>query len=150
MNMTDVHAGAAKRKAKKRLGRGVGSGHGRTCGKGDKGHSSRAGYSRRFAFEGGQMQLMRRVAKRGFSNNFFGAVVAVVNLADLEAGFDAGATVDPAALQAAGLVKGNFDAVKILGDGELTKKLSVKAHKFSRSAASKIAAAGGTTERIAG
>lgn len=150
MNMTDVHSGAAKRKARKRLGRGVGSGHGRTCGKGEKGHSSRAGFSRRFAFEGGQMQLMRRVAKMGFSNNYFAARIVVVNLADLERAFESGATVDPAALEAAGLVKGKYDAIKVLGDGELTRKLTVKAHKFSRSAAEKISAAGGSTERIPG
>jgi large subunit ribosomal protein L15 len=150
MNITDVHQGAAKRKPKKRVGRGVGSGHGRTCGRGDKGHSAHPGFSRRFAFEGCQKQLMRRVAKSGFSNNFYAAKVAIVNIADLEGAFDAGATVDPAALEAAGLVKGRYDAIKILGDGSLTRKLSVEAHQFSRSAADKITAAGGTVERIPG
>src|SRR6266481_10080294 len=104
MLMNDVHRGIEKRKNRKRVGRGPGSGHGKTGGRGDKGHSSRAGHSFRFAFEGGQMPLVRRLAKRGFNNNFFARVVAIVNVATLEERFENGATVDPPALEAAGIV----------------------------------------------
>jgi large subunit ribosomal protein L15 len=148
MIINDVHRGVQKRKNRKRVGRGPGSGHGKTGGRGEKGHSSRSGFSRRFAFEGGQMPLVRRLAKRGFNNKFFAPVVAIVNVATLEECFDGGATIDPAALEAAGLVKGRYDAVKILGNGALKKKLTVKAHEFSASAAEKIRAAGGQAERL--
>jgi large subunit ribosomal protein L15 len=148
MIINDVHTGIVKRKNRKRVGRGPGSGHGKTAGRGDKGHSSRAGHSFRFAFEGGQMPLVRRLAKRGFSNKYFARVVAIVNLAALEDTFEAGATVDVAALEACGLVKGKFDVVKILGNGTLTKKLSVRVHEFSASAMAKITAAGGQAERL--
>ena len=148
MIIDDVHRGIVKRKNRKRVGRGPGSGHGKTGGRGDKGHSSRTGHSFRFAFEGGQMPLARRLAKRGFNNKFFAKVVAIINVATLEQYFENGATVDPAALEAAGLVKGRYDAIKILGKGELQKKLTVKAHEFSASAAEKIQAAGGQAERL--
>jgi len=148
MNINDVHTGIVKRKNRKRVGRGPGSGHGKTGGRGEKGHSSRSGHSFRFAFEGGQMPLVRRLAKRGFSNKYFARVVAIVNLAALEVAFEPGATVDVPALQACGLVKGKFDVVKILGNGTLTKKLSVRVHEFSASAMEKITAAGGQAERL--
>lgn len=148
MIITDVHQGIRKRKHRKRVGRGPGSGHGKTAGRGDKGHSARSGFSRRLGFEGGQMPMMRRIAKRGFNNNYFSARVAIVNVATLEEVCEAGATVDPAALVSLGLVKGRYDAVKILGNGGLTKKLTVKAHQFSASAVAKIEAAGGSVERL--
>ena len=148
MIIDDVHRGIQKRKNRKRVGRGPGSGHGKTGGRGDKGHSSRTGHSFRFAFEGGQMPLARRLAKRGFNNNYFAKVVAIINVATLEKYFESGALVDPAALEVAGLVKGKYDAVKILGNGELTKKLTVKAHEFSASALEKIQAVGGLAERL--
>jgi large subunit ribosomal protein L15 len=148
MIINDVHRGIEKRKNRKRVGRGPGSGHGKTGGRGEKGHSSRSGFSRRLGFEGGQMPLVRRLAKRGFNNKFFARVVAIVNVATLEERFENGATVDPAALEAAGLVKGRYDVVKILGNGDLKKKLTVTAHEFSASAMEKIRAAGGQAERL--
>ncbi len=148
MIINDVHRGIVKRKNRKRVGRGLGSGHGKTAGRGDKGHSAHPGHSHRFAFEGGQMPLVRRLAKRGFSNAYFSKVVAIVNLETLEKCFEDGAAVDPAALEAAGLVKGRYDVIKILAKGELRKKLSVKAHEFSSAAAEKIKAAGGSAERL--
>ena len=148
MIIDDVHRGIVKRKNRKRVGRGPGSGHGKTGGRGDKGHSSRAGFSHRLAFEGGQMPLVRRLAKRGFNNRFFSKVVAAINLSKLEKTFENGATVDPAALEARGLVKGKYDAIKILGKGDLKKNLTVKAHEFSASAAAKIKAAGGDAQRL--
>lgn len=148
MIINDVHRGVQKRKNRKRVGRGPGSGHGKTAGRGDKGHSAHPGHARRLGFEGGQMPLFRRLAKRGFSNKFFSRVLAIVNVETLEARFDAGATVDPAALEAAGLVKGQYDGIKILGKGDLKKKLTVRAHEFSASAAEKIKAAGGEAQRV--
>ena len=148
MNLSDVNSGITKRKKRKRVGRGPGSGHGKTCGRGDKGHSSRSGFSYPFSFEGGQMPLRRRVAKRGFNNNFSATKVAIINLATLESLFESGATVDIDALKSAGLLKKAYDEVKILGNGNLTRKLTVKAHRFSQSALDKIAAAGGTAEVV--
>lgn len=148
MIINDVHRGIQKRKNRKRIGRGPGSGHGKTAGKGDKGASSRAGHSYRFAFEGGQMPLARRVAKRGFNNNYFSRKIAIVNVSSLEAAFDSGAVVDLAALAAKGLAKGRFDLVKILGNGTISKKLTVKANEFSQSAIDKITAAGGSVEKV--
>jgi large subunit ribosomal protein L15 len=148
MIIDDVHRGIQKNKHRKRLGRGPGSGQGKTAGRGHKGAGSRAGYSARLGFEGGQMPLARRIAKRGFNNKFFSTKAAIVNLADLEQVFESGTVVEIEMLMAAGLVKGDFDVVKILGNGELTKKLTVKAHRFSQSAADKITAAGGQIEKI--
>ena len=145
MQLHDVHQGIHRRKKRKRVGRGTGSGHGKTSSKGHKGHASRQGFKLSPIFEGGQMPLARRIPKRGFFNGAFKKVYAIVNLDDIEARFDAGAVVDEAALRAAGLVKGHeFDGIKILGDGGLTKSLKVQATKFSGAAATKIAAAGGT------
>src|SRR5258708_4077014 len=113
MIISDVHKGIVKRKNRKRVGRGPGSGHGKTAGRGEKGDSAHAGFSRRLGFEGGQMPLVRRLAKRGFNNKYFSRVVAIVNLKALEQAFETGAAVDPASLEAAGLVKGRFDVIKI-------------------------------------
>jgi large subunit ribosomal protein L15 len=146
MQLHDVHQGIHKRKKRKRIGRGIGSGHGKTASKGHKGHSSRQGFKLSPLSEGGQMPLARRVPKRGFVNGAFRKDFAIVNLSALEACYEAGAVVDEAALRTRGLVKGRHDdGVKILGDGDLTKALTVHAAKFSASAAAKIAAAGGQT-----
>lgn len=144
MQLHDVDHGIHKRKKRKRVGRGIGSGHGKTSSKGHKGHSSRQGFKLGPLFEGGQMPLARRVPKRGFFNGAFKKDFAIVNLSSLDACFEAGATIDEAALRARGLVKGRHDdGVKILGDGELTKSFTVHAQKFSESAVAKINAAGG-------
>lgn len=150
MILDDVHRGVKTNTKRTRVGRGPGSGHGSTSGRGDKGAGSRAGNSRRLSHEGGQVPMARRIAKRGFSNKYFAANVAIVNLSDLEAAFDSGAEVSPDTLQASRLVQGRYDEIKILGNGNLTKKLTVKAHRFSKSAEEKIAAAGGSVERLLG
>jgi large subunit ribosomal protein L15 len=142
MNLNDVHRGIRKYKKRKRVGRGTGSGHGKTCGRGHKGQGSRAGYSVHPTFEGGQTPLVRRIPKRGFHNRW-APTVAVVNLRDLENRFDDGAEVTPETLKANSLAKGRYDLLKILASGELTKKLRVCAHKFSRQAVEKIEQAGG-------
>jgi large subunit ribosomal protein L15 len=134
---------AANRK-RKRVGRGPGSGSGVTAGRGDKGQKSRSGYSRRFGFEGGQMPLYRRIPKRGFTNKFKKQFV-VLNVRDLNQ-FRAGTEVSPEKLIDSGLVKSIKDGLRVLGEGELTKKLKVKAHHFSKSAKEKIEAAGGSAE----
>ena len=131
---------------KKRVGRGPGSGLGKTAGRGEKGQKSRSGYSRKIGFEGGQMPLHRRLPKRGFTN-IFKKEYAVINLADLER-FDDGASVDEAALRQAGLVKGRNDGIKVLGNGKLSKKLTVSATKFSATAKQAIEAAGGSVQEI--
>ena len=131
-------------KAPKRLGRGHGSGNGKTAGKGHKGQKARAGHGMRPGFEGGQMPLQRRVPKRGF-NNIFAKEYAIVNVSALEV-FDDGAVVDAAALEAKGLIRCACMPVKVLGNGELTKKLTVNAAAFSASASEKIQKAGGTAE----
>lgn len=148
MILDDIHRGITKHKKRKRIGRGPGSGHGKTSGRGHKGFFSRSGSSRRTGFEGGQTPLFMRIAKRGFNNNAFRLKVAVVNLSTLEDAYEADATVSVEDLKARGLTNGKFDIVKILGNGELSKKLTVKAHRFSESAKQKIAAAGGTAEII--
>ena len=130
----------------KRIGRGHGSGQGKTAGKGHKGQKARAGRGMRPGFEGGQMPLQRRVPKRGF-NNIFATRYAIVNLAALNK-FENGAVVDTEALKAAGLVKNSYDGVKILGNGSVSKKLTVRATAFSASAKEKIEAAGGKAEVI--
>ena len=142
MNLNDIHRGIVKRKKRKRIGRGIGSGHGKTAGRGHKGQASRAGYSMPATFEGGQMPLVRRIPKRGFHNRW-AVTVAVVNLGDLDTLFAAGEEVTLAALKAKNVAKGRFDVLKILGDGELTKGLTIQAHRFSRSALEKIEKAGG-------
>jgi large subunit ribosomal protein L15 len=150
MQLHDVHKGVRRRKLRKRVGRGIGSGHGKTSTKGHKGHASRQGFKLNPIFEGGQMPLARRVPKRGFFNGAFKKEFAIVNLGDLEERFDSGSVVDEAALRVKGLVKGyDFDGIKILGGGELTKALQVHATKFSASAAAKITAAGGKPTAVA-
>lgn len=144
MQLHDVDQGIHKRKKRKRVGRGIGSGHGKTSSKGHKGHSSRQGFKYGALFEGGQMPLARRVPKRGFFNGAFKKDFAIVNLSALDACFEAGSVLDEAALRARGLVKGRHDdGVKILGNGDLTKSFTVHAQKFSESAVAKINAAGG-------
>ncbi|HQX48304.1 MAG TPA: 50S ribosomal protein L15 [Planctomycetaceae bacterium] len=148
MILNDVHVGIEPRKQRKRIGRGPGSGHGKTSGRGHKGFFSRSGSSRRRGFHGGQMPLFRRVAKRGFNNNFFASSVAVVNVGELNDSFEAGAEITPELLLAKGLIRSKFDELKVLGDGELSKKFRISAHRFSSSAEQKISAAGGSFERI--
>jgi large subunit ribosomal protein L15 len=131
----------------KRYGCGESSGHGKTSGRGGKGQTARSGGSIRIGFEGGQMPLIRRMPKRGFNNAAFRRELAIVNVGALEA-LRAGSTVTPESLIEAGLLKSAQDGVKILGDGKLTKKLTVRAHKFSASAKSAIEAAGGVCELI--
>ncbi len=131
---------------KKRVGRGQGSGLGKTAGRGGKGQKARSGNMRFEGFEGGQSPLQRRMPKFGF-NSPNRTVYAVVNLADLER-FDAGTTVDVAALETQGLAKGRYDGVKVLGNGSLTKKLTVRAHKVSASAREAIQKAGGSVEEL--
>jgi large subunit ribosomal protein L15 len=149
MNLDDIHRGINKHKKRKRVGRGVGSGHGKTCGRGHKGQGSRAGFSMHPTFEGGQMPLVRRVPKRGF-NNKWALVVAAVNVGDLDAAFENGDEVTPETLKAKNLAKQKYDILKILGDGELTKKLKISAHRFSKSALEKIEKAGGETVVLPG
>lgn len=129
---------------KKRLGCGESSGLGKTCGKGNKGQKARSGGSIRPGFEGGQMPLHRRLPKKGFSNARFRSNIAIVNLSQLEAFFEAGATVTESELRQAGLVKGVCDAVKLLGNGSLSKALHVTVDFASSAAAEKVAAAGGS------
>jgi len=146
MELNNLKPKKGSRHAKKRVGRGPGSGHGKTAARGEKGQKSRSGFSRQPGFEGGQMPLHRRLPKRGFTN-IFKKEYAVVNLSDLER-FDNGATVDEAALREAGLIKGRNDGVKVLGNGKLSKKLTVSATKFSETARKQIEAAGGTCQEI--
>lgn len=134
-------------KARKRVGRGQGSGTGKTSGKGHKGQNARSGGGVRPGFEGGQLPLFRRLSKRGFNNYNFKKVYATVNVGDLER-FDEGTTVTKELLIEVGLVKKELDGIKVLGNGNLTKKLTVKANKFSSTAKAKIENVGGTTEVI--
>ncbi len=144
MELSNLKPKKGARHARKRVGRGPGSGHGKTSGRGEKGQKSRSGFSRMSGFEGGQMPLHRRLPKRGFTN-IFKKEFAVLNLADLDQ-FEAGSTVDMATLREAGLVKGSRKKVKVLGNGEISKKLTVHADAFSKSAREKIEAAGGSCE----
>jgi large subunit ribosomal protein L15 len=148
ITLHNLHPNPGSTKPKKRLGRGRGSGTGKTSGKGVKGQKARPGHhGARFAFEGGQMPMPRRIPKRGFKNP--NRVEAwPINLATLESIFDSGATVDIAALREKGLVPKLVECVKILGEGDLKKKLSVKAHRVSATAKQKIEAVGGTIELI--
>ncbi len=147
VSLSNLKPAKGSRKRKVRVGRGMGSKLGKTCGAGNKGQKSRAGYSRRRGFEGGQMPLHRRIPKRGFHNPF-GKSFSVVNVEQLNA-FPAGGSVTPELLRAHGFVRRAGDLVKILGDGELKTKLAVQAHAFSESAKQKIAGAGGTFEVLA-
>lgn len=135
-------------KAKKRLGRGMGSGHGKTSGRGHDGQNARSGGGTRPGFEGGQMPLFQRLPKRGFTN-IFAKEFAIVNLSQLDV-FEDGTVVTPELLIEAGLVKKNKigHGIKVLGNGEISKKLTIQAHKFSEAAVEKITSAGGKTEVI--
>lgn len=146
MNLHELKPAQGARKAKVRLGRGTGSGVGKTSGRGHKGQKSRSGGGVRPGFEGGQMPIYRRLPKRGFKN-IWRNEYSEVNVATLNA-FDDGAVVDAVALVEAGILKNILCGVRILGDGELTKKLTVKAQGFSKSAQAKIEAAGGSAEVI--
>jgi large subunit ribosomal protein L15 len=149
MDLSTLHHGVHKRKKKKRVGRGPGSGHGKTASRGSKGQWTSAGAKKPTSlFEGGQMQLFRRIPKRGFSHASWDRYFLVVNVGDLDQAFADGATVDQGALRKAGLAKGPADGVRVLGTGEVTKRLVVRAHHFSKSAAEKITAKGGTAEVI--
>jgi len=147
MNLADIKSAAPRRKTRKRVGRGRSSGHGKTCGRGTKGYHSRSGSRRRLGYEGGQMPLFRRIPKRGF-NNPFKKRYAIVNVGDLQK-FQDGSAVDVQALVDRGVVSNVRDGVKILGDGNLTKALTVSAHAFSKSAVEKIEKAGGKAQTIA-
>jgi len=144
MKLNELSPNQGSRKAGRRLGRGVGSGSGKTAGRGTKGYNSRSGGGVRPGYEGGQMPLHRRLPKRGFAN-IFKKTIAVINVRDL-AKFDKGSVVDAAALIAAGLVKGNWDGIKLLGNGEIKHPLEVKVNQISKSAREKIEAAGGKVE----
>ncbi len=134
---------------RKRVGRGKGSGQGKTAGRGHKGYGSRAGASTHLANEGGQMPLFRRLPKRGFNNAQFATHYEIVNVSQLERVFNDGTTVGVDELISAGLVDSRQSKIKILGDGELTKKLDVTAHKFSKSAEQKISGCGGSAKVVA-
>lgn len=144
MKLHELSPACGSTKEVKRIGRGHGSGNGKTAGKGHKGQNARSGGGVRIGFEGGQMPLARRIPKRGF-NNIFATEYAIVNVSDLNQ-FKDDTVVDTELLKAAGLVKKVCDGVKILGNGELTAKLTVKAAKFSKSAVEKIEKAGGKAE----
>lgn len=146
MKLHELSPAEGSKKTAKRIGRGHGSGWGKTAGKGHKGQKARAGKGMRVGFEGGQMPLQRRIPKRGF-NNIFAKKVVAINVGTLNK-FEDGAVVDIAALTEKGIVKNSFDSVKILSNGTITKKLTVKAHAFSKDAVAKIEAAGGKTEVI--
>jgi large subunit ribosomal protein L15 len=150
MDLSQIHVGIVRRKKKKRVGRGTGSGRGKTSTRGHKGQYASAGAKKpRWTYEGGQMPLFRRIPKRGFSHATWDDVARVINVGDLSDCFDDGAAIDPDILRQTGLLKGKFDTVRVLGNGEVAKKLTVKAHHFSKSALEKIQAKGGTAELIA-
>jgi large subunit ribosomal protein L15 len=148
MMIHEITEKAGKYKTRKRVGRGHGSGSGKTSGRGHKGAGSRAGYSRRPAFEGGQMPYFRRIPKRGFSNAAFKTVYHIVNVASLNDRFEKGATVNATTLVELGLIRNFNNPVKVLGQGDLKISLNVTADKFSASAIKKIESAGGTVTVI--
>lgn len=147
MRLHDLKPRPGAKHRRKRLGQGESSGRGKTAGRGGKGQTARSGSSIRIGFEGGQMPLIRRIPKRGFNNVRFGTRYIPVNLESLNA-FDDGARVDEAVLRKAGLINGRGDGVKVLGDGDLTKKLTVTAHAFSAVAKAKIEGKGGKCELV--
>ena len=147
MKLHELSPAEGSVKASFRKGRGAGSGNGKTAGKGHKGQNARSGGGVRPGFEGGQLPLYRKLPKRGFNNARFGKQYTVINVEALNK-FNDGDVVDCAALLAAGIIKNTFDGLKVLGDGELTKKLTVKAAVFSASAKEKIEAVGGKTEVV--
>ncbi len=149
MDLSTIHHGIQKRKGKKRVGRGIGSGHGKTASRGAKGQYASAGAKKpSWTFEGGQMPFFRRMPKRGFSHATWDKDNYVINVGDMNDVFDDGASVDLQALKDAGVCNGKYDGLRVLGTGELTKKLVIRANHFSKSAAEKIAAKGGTADLI--
>lgn len=145
MNLSEIKPPAGQNHKKKRIGRGMGTGHGKTSGRGHKGQHSRSGFSQKRGFEGGQMPLHRRLPKRGFTN-IFGKEIAVINIGRLEK--LEGDSFDAAQLVEMGVVRKAKDGLKVLANGELTRKITVKANYFSKAAEEKITAAGGTVEKI--
>jgi large subunit ribosomal protein L15 len=143
----EITSVVSKYKDRKRVGRGRGTGHGKTCGRGHKGSHSRAGSTSVSLYEGGQMPLFRRLPKRGFSNRQFAIHCEIINVSQLER-FEDGADIGIEQLLSAGLISSSVSKVKILGDGELTKKLQVTAHKFSRTAEQKILGCGGAAKTL--
>jgi large subunit ribosomal protein L15 len=149
MDLSSVHQGIHRRKKRKRVGRGPGSGHGKTASRGAKGQYASAGAKKPSGlFEGGQMPLFRIIPKRGFSHGTWDRHFLIVNVGDLDRHFEDGATIDHEALRRVGLANGPCDGIRILGQGEVTKKFSVRAHHFSASARTKIEAKGGTVEVV--
>ncbi len=146
MKLHELKPAEGSRRPRKRLGRGPGSGTGKTAGRGHKGQKSRSGYSRKRGFEGGQMPLVRRLPKRGFVN-IFRTTYRTVNVDRLN-DFESGSVIDPETLQRKGVLRKGKQAIKILGNGELTVSLTVHAHRFTKAAQAKIEAAGGTVELL--
>ncbi len=147
MKLDDILSAAGAKKPRKRIGRGNGSGHGKTSGRGHKGYGSRSGSGKRLGHEGGQNPVLARIPKRGFSNANFRKIYQVVNVASLER-FDDGQKIDGEALKSARLIEDAAKPVKVLGSGELSKKLNVVAAKFSATATEKITKAGGSVEQV--
>lgn len=147
MKLNSLKYNEGSKEVRNRVGRGTGSGNGKTSGKGHKGQKARSGYSRKAGFEGGQLPLYRRLPKRGFSNALFKCEYAVINLSDLNR-FDEGTVVTPELLKETGLLKKQLSGVKVLGNGKLEKKLTVKANKFSETAKNAIESVGGKVEVI--
>jgi len=148
MMIHEITAQAGAHRKRLRVGRGESSGHGKTCGRGTKGSGARAGAMIKVGSEGGNLPLFRRLPKRGFNNKEFAQKFSIINVSDLEKFFDAGTTVDITAMINKGLVRDERHPVKVLGDGELTKKLTVIAGKFTKQAAEKITKAGGETQAL--
>lgn len=149
MDLSTIHHGTNKRRPKKRVGRGPGSGTGKTSTRGHKGQWSLSSAKKpKWTFEGGQMPLFRRIPKRGFSHATWDKVYHIVNVSDLDERFKDGETVDMESLKKVGLARGPADGVRVLGEGELTKRLTVKVHHVTKSASEKIQARGGTIELI--
>lgn len=144
MELHNLKPNRGAKHSRKRLGCGESSGHGKTSGKGHKGQKARSGGGVRPGFEGGQMPLHRRLPKRGFNNTRFQDKIVIVNLSQLEANFENGATVNEESLRNANLIKGQFDSIKVLGNGELSKKLTISVDALSATAKDKIEKAGGS------
>jgi large subunit ribosomal protein L15 len=149
MSLHEINQNVEKHKRPQRLGRGIGSGKGKTSGRGHKGQKARSGYKALPIFQGTGSPLVRRIPKRGFTN-IFALKIAEVNVGDLEANFEAGTEVTPASLKEKKLLRGSYDLLKVLGNGELTKKLAVSADRFSGSAREKIEKTGGTASVLPG
>ena len=147
MRLNELKPNDGATKNRKRVGRGIGSGTGKTAGRGENGQKSRSGYSRKPGFEGGQIALFKRLPRIGFNNKAFRTEYAIINLTDLNV-FEDGTVVTPELLQSTGLVKKQLSGIKVLGSGKLERKLTVKAHKFSKTAIAEIEAAGGIIEVI--